>query len=58
MELPLLESLLESLLDDLLEDRAESRRGEEAVAKVLDEAEVAGAEVVIESEFLQGVVLL
>lgn len=54
MELP----LLERLLDVLPEHRVESRLEEEAVAKVLDEVGVAEGEVVIESEFLQGVVLL
>lgn len=58
MELPLLERLLERLLDDLPKHRVESKLEEEAVAKVFDEVEVAGGEVVIESEFLQGVVLL
>ena len=54
MELP----LLERLLDDLPKHRVESRLEEEAVAKVFDEVEIAGGEVVIGSEFLQGVVLL
>ena len=50
--------LVERLRDDLQEGMAEGKLENEAVARVLDEVEVAEAGVAIESEFHQGVALL
>ena len=49
---------VEDLLAKLQKDRVEGRLDEEAVVKVIAVVEVAEAEVVIESVFLQGAVLL
>lgn len=50
--------LVERLMEDLPEGTTDGKIEEEAAAEGLDKVEVAEAEVAIESEFLQGVVLL